>query len=174
MTGAWPALDEALVDPAVEGEIDWVIGLITEVRAVRAEMNVPPGAWLDLFLKDVDRDRMARLEGFGEAIRRVARLSRLEPLSGEVPKGSVQIVIGEATAVIPLAGVIDVAQEQDRLKREIDKVAGDIAKVEKKLGNQQFLAKAPEAVVAEQKERRDEALRARERLSAALERLSAL
>ena len=174
MTDGWPELGAELVDGAVEAEIDWVIGLIGEVRAVRAEMNVPPGAWLDLFLKDIDEARLARLERYGDAVRRVARLSRLERLGGEVPEGSVQIVIGEATAVIPLAEVIDIGKEQERLKREIDRVAGDIAKVEKKLGNEQFLAKAPEEVVEEQKERRDEALRTRERLSAALERLSGL
>ena len=170
----WPRLGQELIDGEVEAELDWVIGLIGEVRAVRAEMNVPPAAWLDLFLKDADDERIARLERYGEAVRRVARLSRLEPLDGEVPSGSVQIVIGEATAVIPLAEVIDVAKEQDRLKREIDRVAGDIAKVEKKLGNEQFLSKAPEEVVAEQKERRADALRTRDRLSAALDRLSSL
>ena len=79
-----------------------------------------------------------------------------------------------STAILPLAEVIDVAQEQARLRREIEKLQGDITKVDKKLGNDQFLAKAPPEVIEDQRERRDEALQARDRLSAALDRLAAL
>ena len=172
LTRAWPAAEAGLIDRAVEAEVDWVIKLISEVRALRAEMNVPPAAKLDLSIKDGTPAALARVEAYGELIRRLARLSSSAPLTGEVPKGAVQIVIDEATAVLPLADVIDIAQEQARLKKEIDRVQGDIAKVDKKLGNEQFLAKAPPEVVEEQRERRAESEQARERLAAALDRLS--
>ena len=168
----WPPSEPGLIDRAVEAEIDWVIKLISEIRALRAEMNVPPAAKLELSIKDGTAEALARVETYGDLIRRLARLSSTEALSGEVPKGAVQIVIEEATAVLPLADVIDVAAEQARLKKEIERVQGDIAKVDKKLGNEQFLAKAPPEVVEEQRERRAESEQARERLSAALERLS--
>ena len=88
-----------------------------------------------------------------------------------IPPGSVQIVSDEATAILPLAGVIDVAAEQARLKREIGRLDDEIAKVDKKLANQQFLAKAPPAVVEEQRGRREESAQVRDRLGAALQRL---
>ena len=171
---AWPALADALIDARAEAEVDWVVRLISEVRAVRAEMNVPPAAKTDLLLRDAGPDTRERLDLYKDVIKRLARLERLELLDGAVPSGALQIVIDEATAILPLAGVIDLGEEQARLKREIDKIQVDIAKVDKKLSNDQFLAKAPAEVVEDQKERRDEALRARDRLSAALERLAGL
>ena len=172
LTRPWPRHDESMINREVAAEIDWVIKLISEVRGLRAEMNVPPGAWLELWIKDGTPDSLARVETYGELIRRLARLSRAEPLEGAVPKGAVQIVTEGATAVLPLAEVIDIGQEQARLKREIERVQGDIAKVDKKLGNEQFLAKAPPEVVEEQRERRSEAEQVKDRLSAALELLS--
>ncbi len=174
MTSEWPELSDALVDAAAAAEIDWVVRLISEVRAVRSEMNVPAGARTDLLMRDAGADTARRLGLYGDVIKRLARIGGIETLDGAVPEGAIQIVIDEATAVLPLAGVIDVAAEQARLKREIDKVQGDIAKFDKKLTNEQFLAKAPPEVIEEQRERRDEGLRARERLSAALERLAGL
>ncbi|MCH8809498.1 MAG: valine--tRNA ligase, partial [Proteobacteria bacterium] len=91
---------------------------------------------------------------------------------GEVPKGAVQIVLDEATAVLPLAEVIDVSKELDRLQREMTKADGEIAKFDKKLANAQFLSKAPSTVVEEQRERRAESAQLRDKLAAALERLA--
>ena len=174
MTAAMPAADAGLIDAEVEAEIDWVIRLITEVRAVRAEVNVPPKAQIQVLLRSANADTAARLASHEETIRRLARLASIGALNGEVPKGAVQVVIGEATAVLPLADVIDIGQERARLEKEIEKVQLDIAKVDKKLGNEQFISKAPEEVVEEQRERRAEADAVREKLAAALERLAGL
>jgi valyl-tRNA synthetase len=172
ITASWPALDAGLIDAEAEVEIDWAIRLIGEVRAVRAEMNVPAAAKIGLLMKDAGPATLARLEAHRGIIGRLARLNGIEVAGAEVPKGAAQIVIDEATAILPLAGVIDVAQEKARLAREKDKLAAELAKLDKKLANQQFLAKAPEEVVEEQRERRAEQAEKSDRLAAALQRLS--
>ena len=114
------------------------------------------------------------LEGFQKliVITRLARLDTIGHTEDAVPAGSVQLVLDGATAILPLAGVIDLAQERDRLGREIDKVDGEIAKAEKKLGNDAFIAKAPPEVVETQKERLEEGRALRTKLTAALSRLA--
>jgi valyl-tRNA synthetase len=84
------------------------------------------------------------------------------------------IVLDEATLVLPLAGVIDVAREQARLKKEIEKISSEVSKIESKLGNEAFVAKAPPEVIEEQRERLAEATASKAKLAAALERLAAL
>jgi len=171
ITAPWPGFDAALIDPEAEAEIDWAIRLIGEVRAVRAEMHVPPAAKVQLLIKDAGPATLARLEASREIVDRLARLNGIQIADGEVPKGAAQIVIDEATVFLPLAGVIDLAQEKARLAREIQKLEADIGKLDKKLANEQFLAKAPEEVVEEQRERRADLAEKRERLGAALARL---
>jgi valyl-tRNA synthetase len=149
-----------------------VIRLISEVRAVRAEMNVPAAAKIPLLLRDANIVNQVRLERHRGLIERLARLGSLDTLDGETPKGAVQIVLDEATVLLPLAEVIDLDQERARLEREINKAEGEIAKIDKKLANQQFLAKAPPDVIATQHERRAESAQLRDRLAAALKRLA--
>jgi valyl-tRNA synthetase len=171
ITASWPSFDAGLIDSQAEAEIDWAIGLIGEVRAVRAEMNVPPAAKVNLLIKDAGPATLARLEANREIVDRLARLNGIQIADGEVPKGAAQIVIDEATVFLPLAGVIDLAQEKLRLERDIQKLEVEIGKLEKKLANEQFLAKAPEEVVEEQKERRADLAEKHQRLGAALTRL---
>jgi valyl-tRNA synthetase len=90
----------------------------------------------------------------------------------EVPKGSAQIVLGEATFVLPLAGVIDIAAEQARLEKDVAKEDIEIEKIDKKLSNEQFVAKAKPEVIEEQHSRRKEAEDRRARLKTALRRLN--
>ena len=106
-------------------------------------------------------------------IRRLARLKDIT-VGGAIPKGAVQLVQDEATVALPIAGVIDIAQETQRLKKEIARAEGEILKLQKKLSNEQFLQKAPEAVVEEQRERLAEEESARAKLGDALKRLSAV
>ncbi len=174
MLTPWPDYDPALIDNAANAEVDWVVRLISQVRAVRVEMSVPPAARIPLLLKDASEATKARLDTYRALISQLARLSEAGLVDGEVPKGSVQDVIDEATILIPLAGVIDVAAETARLQKEIGKLDGEIAKLEAKLGNAGFLAKAPPEVVEEQKTRRDDAGQARDKLQQALRRLASL
>jgi len=169
----WPNLGDGLADADAAAEIDWVIRLITEIRSIRAEMNVPPGARVPLILAGAGEASAARLDRYGDLIDRLARLSG-RTIETTVPAGAVQSVLDEATIALPIADVIDVGQEKARLSKEIAKAEGEIAKIDKKLSNPGFLAKAPDAVVEENKERRAEEADRRDRLSSALERLSSV
>jgi len=113
----------------------------------------------------------ARLATHDAVIRRLARAESIE-LGDRPAPGSVQLVVGEATVSLPIAGVVDLAAERSRLARELEKVGKEIAKIDAKLGNAQFMAKAPEEVVEEQRERLAESDALRVKLQAALDRLA--
>ncbi len=168
---AWPELSEDLVDLSADVEMDWVIRLISEVRAVRAEMNVPAKAQIGLWLNGAGEENLRRLQDHGEAIIRLARLEGILEGDREVPTGAVQIVLDDAIIVLPLSEIIDIARERERLSRELDKARGEIAKLDMKLSNRGFLAKAPQHVVEEQHERKRDAESTELRLAAALARL---
>ena len=168
---AWPEFSEDLVDPSADAEMDWVIRLIGEARAVRAEMNVPAKARTGLWLNGAGEEARRRLRDNEEAIVRLAGLESVLDGDREVPAGAVQIVLDDATVVLPLADVVDVAREKERLSRELDRARGEIAELERKLGNEEFLAKAPGRVVEERRERKRDAESAESRLAAALARL---
>ena len=153
--------------------MDWVVRLISAVRGVRAEMNVPAGARIALGLRGAAPEAAARLQRHREAIERLARLETAAPQEGAVPPGSVQMMLDEATIVLPLAGVIAFDKERARLDRALGKVGKEMAAIERKLDNEQFLARAPAHVVEEQHVRLDEARTAQARLKAALERIAA-
>ena len=166
----WPDHSALNIDADAGAEMDWVVRLVSDVRAVRVEMNVPPGAMIDMHLLGSQADSRRRLAAHEAVIKRLARIGTVA-LDGAVPAGSAQLVVDEATVVLPLAGVIDVAKERDRLGRELGRLDDEIAKLDGKLANADFIAKAPEHVVETQRERRAEAEGARSRLAEALERL---
>ncbi len=134
-------------------ELDWVVRLIGEVRTVRSEMNVPPSQLSSVLLKDAAPESLARGARWREAIGRMARASDFGALEGEVPKGSAQAVLDEATLILPLAGIIDLGAERTRLARERGKASGEAEKIAKKLANPDFVARAPAEVVDENRER---------------------
>ena len=166
----WPVVYEGLFDEDAAAEIDWLIEVISEIRSVRAEMNVPPKALLSLGVREAGAATKARLEAHRGVLLRLARLEEIA-LSEALPEGAVQSVIDEATYVLPLAGIVDLKQEGARLRKEIDKLSDEIGKYEKKLANEKFLANAPATVVEEQKERRRDAGAARTKLTSALARI---
>ncbi len=157
---------------AARAELDWVVRLISEVRTVRAEMNVAPSVKAPLLLKDAAPETLARGGRWFDAIARLARAASLQALDGEVPRGAAQAVVGEATVVIPLAELIDLTAERARLTKERARAAGDAEKVEKKLANPDFVARAKEEVVEENRERLAAALAEIARLDAALGRIA--
>ncbi|PWC39652.1 valyl-tRNA synthetase [Azospirillum sp. TSO35-2] len=172
ISAEWPEFAADIVDPAARDEMDWVVRLITSVRSMRSEMNVPPAAQIALKLKDAGEASLKRLDTHRDLILRMARLSSAEPLSGPVPKSALQAVQDEATLVLPLEGIVDLDKERARLSKEIDKLAGEIKKIDAKLSNEQFVAKAPEEVIEEQRDRREAADQARDKLQKALEMLA--
>jgi valyl-tRNA synthetase len=157
---------------AARAELDWVVRLIGEVRMVRSEMNVPPSQKSPLLLKDASPESLARGERWMEAIGRMARASEFGPLLGDVPRGSAQAVLGEATIVLPLAGLIDIDAERARLLREREKLVVEADKTARKLDNPDFVARAKEEVVAENRERLQAARDEIARMDAALARLT--
>ncbi len=167
----WPKL-KGLENSDADAEIGWVIALVSGIRSVRTEIGVP-SAPLRLVLCGAADETRKRAARHGDVIKRLARLEAIE-LAAEPPKGSVQIVVGEATAALPLAGIIDVGAERERLSREIDKARAEIAKVDQRLGNEAFMAKAPEHVVTENRERRAGFEAIVEMLTAALKRIEAV
>jgi valyl-tRNA synthetase len=169
VTAAWP-IHTGLGDKAADAEMDWVIRFISDVRSVRAEMNVPAGAKIALLIKDASAESLARLERHRSLIDRLARLSSVD-VAGEIPHGAVQLVLDEATLILPLADVIDLKAETARLRKEIGKLEDEVKKIDAKLGNAKFIAGAPEHVVEEQRERKAEAEAAMTKFADALKRL---
>jgi valyl-tRNA synthetase len=167
----WPE-PAGLGDAAADEEMEWVIRLVTEIRSVRSEMNIPPAAQLPLMIAGAGDAIQARAEAHRETLSRLARLASIEFVETP-PKGALQIVTREATLALPVAGVIDIDAESERLKREISRVRGEIEQLDRKLSDDNFTARAPEHVVEENRERRSEAAAAAARLQEALKRLEA-
>ncbi len=149
---AWPDLEEALINAEAAEDINWLVRLITAIRSVRAEMNVPPSKKAPLLMLADTLD--PRLLKFTDNLERMARIDGVE-VASEVPKGALQTVVDGVSFAIPLDGLIDLDAEKARLSKEIAKVNAEIEKIDKKLGNEAFMAKAPEKVVALQNERRN-------------------
>jgi valyl-tRNA synthetase len=163
----WPTL-EGLADDKAEAEIGWVIDLVTAIRSIHAEMNI--SAAIPLVLAGASAETSARATRWADFIKRLARVSEISS-AANAPQGSVQLVVRGEVAALPLKGVIDLAAERARLAKEIAKADADIARVDAKLGNANFVARAPEEVVEEEKEKREEALGRKAKIAEALERL---
>jgi valyl-tRNA synthetase len=168
---AWP-MHNGLDDAAAEAEIGWVIDLITAIRSVRVEMNIPHGTVLPLVLAGASPQTIIRARHWSEFVQRLARVADISFVDA-VPQGAVQLVVRGEVAALPLKGVIDLAAESARLAKEMAKADADIARVDAKLGNANFVARAPEEVVEEEKEKREEAQARKAKIAEALERLKA-
>jgi valyl-tRNA synthetase len=165
---SWPRHD-GLDDPAAEAEIGWVIDLINAIRSVRAEMNIRVD--VPLVLSETLPETKARAGRWGEFLKRLARLSAIS-FAAAPPPGAVQLLVRGEVAALPLAGIIDLAAERTRLEKEMTKVKGDMARVDAKLGNADFLARAPEEVVEGEREKREEAEARHLKIVEALARLA--
>jgi valyl-tRNA synthetase len=166
---AWPRFD-GLDDPPAEAEIGWVIDLITAIRSVRVEMSIPPATSLPLVLAGASPEVAARARRWAEFVQHLARVGEIT-FAESAPRGAVQLVVRGVVAALPLKGVIDLAAERARLAKEMAKCDADIARVDAKLGNPNFVARAPEEVVEEEKEKREEAQLRKAKLAEALQRL---
>ena len=170
--GQWPVLPDSLIDAAAEDELNWAVRLISEIRSLRADMNVPAGAKLKLLLKDASEETLDRLARQSDIIERLARLESIAPLSNGIPSGAVQSVLDEATLILPLADVIDLDKEKARLQKEIGKLDKDVAFFSKKLKNEKFVANAAPEVVEEHREKLAAAEAAKAKLGQALTTLA--
>jgi valyl-tRNA synthetase len=154
-----------------EAQIGWMIALISEIRSIRAELNVPAAAQIPLILVDAAPDVAVRAAKWNETIRRMARLSEITA-APTAPTGAVQAIVGQTAIALPLGGFIDVAAERGRLQKEIAREGKEAAKLDGKLANPDFLERAPEEVVEENRERRAETLARVAKMRAALDRLA--
>jgi valyl-tRNA synthetase len=170
ITARWPDFPPASLDPDASTEMEWIVQAISAIRALRAEMSVPPGARVPLLIKDAEAIAAQRIERHREHFTRLARVDRFEPVE-TVPAGGIQTVVEGATLILRLGEVVDLARERDRLGREIGKLDAELAKIAAKLANPNFLAKAKPEVVEEQRGREADAARDRDRLRAAYDRL---
>jgi len=168
----WPKQAKKAGGKAVD-EVNWVIDLISEIRSLRSEMNVPAASMLPLTIAGAGKETKARAKRYENFLKRMARLSSIA-MADAPPQGAVQFVLGEATMALALANVIDLAAERERLAKEIGKLEQEIEKIDARFANEQFMAKAKEEVVEENRERRAEAEAAAVRLKAALQRLAAV
>ncbi|MBU3731046.1 MAG: valine--tRNA ligase [Beijerinckiaceae bacterium] len=165
----WPS-DVVFNDEEAESEIGWLVDLVTAIRSARSETNVPPGAQIPLVLIQASTGTRTRVAVWGDMLKRLARLSDVS-FADTAPGESIGLVVHGESAALPLAGVVDIPAEKARLKKEIDKNKGEIAKIDAKLGNADFMKRAPEEVVEEQRERRDDAASRVQKLEDALTRL---
>ena len=168
---AWP-VDEA-VNAADKNEIDRAVDIISAIRSLRSAMNLPAGAKLHAFVKDAAAETLAAVERQNALICKLARLEELDALgSCEVTKDMVQTVSREAAILIPLKGVVDFEAERARLQKELETLNKNLEGYSRKLSNESFVAKAPAAVVAEEKRRQAEAQENKAKVEEALARIA--
>jgi len=165
------AFDPAeFTDSAAEAEIGWVVDLVTAIRSLRAEMNIPPATLTPLILAGASSETKARAPRWSEVIKRMARLADIS-FADRAPDGAVQLLVRGEIAALPLKGVIDFSAEHARLEKELAKAESDIKRVDAKLANEKFVANAPDEIVEEEREKRDAAVARKAKIVEALERL---
>ncbi len=172
ITAPWPIPEPIAHAEAARAELTWVIRLISEIRAVRSEMNVPAASRIPLLLRDASPASLARSKNWHATIARLARITTIEPLAGDMPHGAAQAILDETTLILPLADLIDLTAERTRLQTTRTKTAAEIEKITTKLANQDFRARAPEAIITENQDRLTTAQSELARLDAALARIT--
>ncbi|PDT35032.1 valine--tRNA ligase [Rhizobium sp. M10] len=165
----WPAPSYA--DDAAADEINWLIDLVSGIRSVRAEMNVPPSATAPLVVVKANNLTRERLFRHDAAIKRLARVEAIS-LADDAPKGAAQIVVAEATICLPLGNLIDLSAEKARLEKAIAKMEGEMSRIDGKLSNEKFVANANPEVVEAERERLEELKGQMASLKIALSRVS--
>lgn len=161
----WPEFGDELFHVHATEEIEWLQTLITNIRSVRSDMNIPPAKKADLLMLSGDLD--PRLSYYAPQLSPMARVAEVKT-ANEAPQGALQTVVDGVTYAIPLEGLIDLDAERARLNKEVDKAQDEIDKIDKKLSNDAFVAKAPEKVVTLQKQRRADYVAEQEKLKEAL------
>ncbi|MGP3711501.1 valine--tRNA ligase [Brucella sp. RRSP16] len=165
---AWPEL--SFEDEEAAADINWLVDLVTGIRSVRAEMNVPAGAIAPVVVLDANAASIDRFARHDAAIKRLARVESVS-FEAQAPKGSAQMLLGEATICIPLGNLIDLKAEAARLAKEAGKIAAEMDRIEKKLSNEKFVANAREEVVEAERERLGELKEAAQRVATAESRI---
>ncbi|WP_342105387.1 valine--tRNA ligase [Methylobacterium sp. SI9] len=167
---SWPEL-AGLADAAAEAEVGFVVDLVSQIRSARSETNVPAASQIPLVMVGSSSEVRARVEAWRDTLLRLARLSEIT-FAETPPKNSVQLLVRGSVATLPLEGVVDLAAEVGRLQKEKGKAEGEIKKIDAKLGNADFVARAPEEIIEENRERRETQAALLAKIEEALARLS--
>jgi valyl-tRNA synthetase len=168
----WPAFT-GFHDEAAAEEVEWVIGLITELRSLRNDLGVPAGAKIPLALVRAGAEIEGRAMRHEDVLKRLARLEDIA-FTDATPEGAVTAVYGETMAALQIADFVDIAEARKRLDKELGQIEKDITSTEKKLANENFVARAPEEIVEENRQRLVDWAARREKLAAARKGLEGL
>jgi valyl-tRNA synthetase len=165
----WPLLI-GLEDETAEAEIGWVVEVITAIRSVRTEMNIAPAMQIPMVLAGVEAETYERAERWSDVIKRMAKIGDIS-MADAPPAGAVQLLVRGDTVALPLKGIVDLAAETARLEKEKAKAEAEIDRIDTRLANPDFIARAREEVVEADREKREEAVARRAKILEALERL---
>jgi valyl-tRNA synthetase len=153
MAAAYPEADDSLLNPGAEEELRLVMETITAIRNLRGEMNVPPASQVEVYLRIGAASSQAALERHRQSLMLLSRLKELNTDAAAIPAAAAKAVVDGVEIFMPLTGVIDFTEEDRRLAKEIEKIGKELAQAQRKLANEDFLAKAPAEVVQKEKER---------------------
>jgi len=167
---SWPQVNADYSFPTAREEVTWLRRFITEIRSVRNDMNVPASAQLDVLVMGADDTVQQWITTHQAIIVKMARVKSFDTVA-DMPKGAIQLVVGDVTFGLPVADIIDLDAERARLQKEIQKLEKEVAQIDGRLSNENFVAKAPEDVVTEQKLRKEEAAMTINKLASALKQL---
>ena len=157
MLQPFPKVEENQIDEAAEMQINWLKELIVAVRNIRAECNIVPSKGLDLLVRNLSDEHCKMLAENDRLLKAMAKLDSVQVLStGETAPLSVAKLVGNAEVLVPMAGFINKDAELARLTKEIEKLQGEVKRIEGKLSNEAFVAKAPEQVIAKEREKMQE------------------
>ncbi|MCE7556589.1 valine--tRNA ligase [Aliivibrio fischeri] len=154
MTQALPQFNEENFNADVVADLEWVKAFITSIRNLRAEYDIAPSKGLEVMIKVADEKDAARIEANKVVLSSLAKLDEIKVLAnGEETPACATSLVGKSELMIPMAGLIDKDAELARLAGEVKKTQGEIKRIEGKLSNEGFVAKAPEAVIAKEREK---------------------
>ena len=175
MLQPYPVETDCVADAAAEKQLEWIKGFILGIRQIRGEMNISPGKPLNVLLQDLSTNDADNLKQHLLYIKKLARLGDIQTLTGDdEPPASATALLGSMKILVPMAGLIDVAAERNRLQKQLDRAKGDLQKIDAKLANEKFIARAPETVVARERARQEELQQEISQLNEQTEKLAEL
>ena len=175
MLQTWPVANEARIDSAAEGDIEWIKALMLGVRQIRGEMNISMAKRIDILLKHASAEDQRRMSENEPLLKKLAKFESIRILAAdeEAPLSATALV-GEMEVLVPMAGLIDKAAELGRLDKEIQRLEGEVKRVGGKLSNASFVDKAPAEVIAKERAKLAEAEQALTKLAEQRERIASL
>jgi valyl-tRNA synthetase len=152
MLAQWPSSNAEEVDASAESDIEWLKTVIAAVRTIRSEANIPPGEGLEVLFGNATETDKANVEKLGQSLEKMAKIKHTTMLenSDERPP-ALSALAGTLEVMVPMAGVVDIEKELTRLDKELERMKTEQARIATKLGNQNFVDRAPQAVVDKEK-----------------------